>query len=621
MSLVVHNYSTSTIRVSSSPLDVGHKDRVLEGAWRLISPDVQWLDVDLGFLSEDLQALDVYAEGEDITVLDDWIHWDGSRPPAIEPKREMVPAGDDAVSSEAVSAFASPSVDDIEDEDGGDEVEDASGGHFIFTRTSALLTKPKIPLTHPPPEEVVPDSESETEESFSGALSILYNDFNASIRRPSTTFPTSRSQYLDEDVIIEDSLLYEADGGKSEPTDNSVTYDEDSAPSDVFRASGIVSSLNRLGSSSEPSDEDDERAVEDSLRLDVHYGSDSDSEDSGEGHAVTNSLRQSHDESYDSKEADTAFIDFQDDNDDGTSLINSDRLSSPLPVDVNPRLLPPRAPLALLPPIIHPPPRLQSTSPRKRPNPPRIDRPIFSPPKRIAPARSSPLSPRLTPNSQSKSQSISEIMDADDFTARSPPPAKRQKRELVGEWDGDLISEWVAPVKEVEDHPIKEEVQDDGLNYPRSPSPGLILPQEHKTEIKPTSFLVKVIPYPHQHVSLRRPTPRFDLPYSPDIPDEENPDMRFGWTRVGIIIAHPFVTLPLWNKLLEVRKELGVGVAFPKDDEYEGGGYIKVYVDAPLRLEIRRRLREWEKVGGGGARIRMRLVSDVGEYVDEEGWI
>ncbi len=498
MSLVVHNYNASLPQVSSSSLDANqHEGRILERARRLISPDVRWLDVDLGFLSKDTQALDDHAEQENITELDDWIHWDGSRPPAL--------AGGDnnMVSAEAVSAFASTSSDDINKyEDDGYEIEGGSGRHFFVTGTSAPLTQSKIPLTrtHPPSDDVVFDSESETEESRSDALyplSFSHNDFNASIRRPSSTFTTSRSRYLDEDVIVEDSLMYEHVGGKSESTDNSVTYDEDSAAPDVFRASGTVPSPNRLRPSIEPTDEEDEQAVEDSLRLDVHYGSCFDTEDSGQGYngAVTKSLKQRFEESYDSIEADTAFIDFQDDGDGDTSLTSLDRVLSPSPIGVKQHLLPPPAPRAHLPPIIRPPPRLQSTSPRKRHDPPRIKRPIFFPPKRIAPARSSRLTPRLTPDSQRKSQSISEIMDADDFTTHSPPPAKRQKKDLAGEWDGDLISEWVVPVKEVEDHSIKEEAQDDGLDYPRSPSPGLILPQEHKIDVKPTSFLVKVIPY------------------------------------------------------------------------------------------------------------------------------
>ena len=96
--------------------------------------------------------------------------------------------------------------------------------------------------------------------------------------------------------------------------------------------------------------------------------------------------------------------------------------------------------------------------------------------------------------------------------------------------------------------------------------------------------------------------------------------MRYAWRSVGIIFEHPFVTVSLWDKLIDLNKEMGVGVAFTEDEEYEGGAYIKVYVDAPRRLEVRRKVREWEKLIGDGKRIRMRLMSDEGDDLDEEGW-
>ncbi len=123
MSLVVHNYNASLLYASQ------HEGRILERARRLIS----------GGPGISFQRLDVHAEKENTSELDDRIHWDGSRPPAIGPK---LAGGDN--NKVTVEAFVSTSIS--EDEDGGYEIEDGSDRLFFVTRTSAPLTKSKIPL-------------------------------------------------------------------------------------------------------------------------------------------------------------------------------------------------------------------------------------------------------------------------------------------------------------------------------------------------------------------------------------------------------------------------------------------------------------------------------------------
>lgn len=184
--------------------------------------------------------------------------------------------------------------------------------------------------------------------------------------------------------------------------------------------------------------------------------------------------------------------------------------------------------------------------------------------------------------------SISEILDADDFTVQEVK-AEEKEKHIEGEYEEDMISEWTAGGDEDDS---KFHGSENG-EYEYNGHPSKLLPI-------PPIITSKLLTWP-----VRTPQ-RFLEKYQSLVPRVDSLGSGLGWiipvtTRGGVILKDgheapgcwtPRSLVSFWSFLGDsLHKETGVGVAY---DYFGGKGYFfKLYHDARLSMLLRGRLDEW----------------------------
>ncbi|KAG7444508.1 uncharacterized protein BT62DRAFT_934151 [Guyanagaster necrorhizus] len=215
--------------------------------------------------------------------------------------------------------------------------------------------------------------------------------------------------------------------------------------------------------------------------------------------------------------------------------------------------------------------------------------------------------------------SISEILDADDFTVQDVKEEEEGETEnhVEGEYEEDRISEWVTVVDE-DDSKVRDP-NDDDYEYKEHPSRLIPIPQTIISKLltspvhTPQRFLEK-----YQSLSARVDSLGSGLGWIIPVTTPGGVVLVDGHEAPGLWTPRSLAAF--WSFLCEsLHKETGMGVAY---DYFGGNGYFfKLYHDARLSVLLRGRLDEWVWRAGdeeGGVRMFQGLRLSLLDAVNEE---